>query len=331
MMAQIPQLYVVLFLIAGSCFGLSPSSIRHIKQSHWTIHGENEGGRTTKNHDHPFLLEECSDESADASSRRLFLTSILSTGLLLTSGTPSDAEEKPAPPPEKIAKMPFTQSSATTPDVDWKGILTKAGKKAIGGGRAGASAAVVQVCSLMWLRTSMNYQYRYGGTLKSSLETLWKEGGLTRLYQGLPFALFQGPLTRFGVTAANTGIVALLDALPASNELPLPVLTACGSTAAGLWRVLLMPIDSSKTASQVGGQEALKKLWSSVKEEGPAPLYRGAFAQVAATAAGHYPWFLTYNFLDGQIAPISRDDDLLLSLGRSALLGLSASCVSDCV
>lgn len=44
--------------------------------------------------------------------------------------------------------------------IDWKSILQKASKKALGGGRAGASAAVVQVCSLMWLRTSMNYQVR---------------------------------------------------------------------------------------------------------------------------------------------------------------------------
>ncbi len=49
------------------------------------------------------------------------------------------------------------------------------------GGKAGAAAAVVQVCSLMWLRTSMNYQYRYGGTLTESLKTLYSDGGIPRL------------------------------------------------------------------------------------------------------------------------------------------------------
>jgi hypothetical protein len=49
------------------------------------------------------------------------------------------------------------------------------------GGKAGAAAAVVQVCSLMWLRTSMNYQYRYGGTLGESLKTLYADGGVPRL------------------------------------------------------------------------------------------------------------------------------------------------------
>ena len=93
-----------------------------------------------------------------------------------------------------------TISSST---VDYEDILQKATKKALGGGKAGASAAVVQVSLLMWLRTAMNYQYRYGGDLISSLKKLYSEGGIPRFYQGLPFAIIQGPLTRFGDTAAN--------------------------------------------------------------------------------------------------------------------------------
>lgn len=120
---------------------------------------------------------------------------------------------------------------------------------------AGAAAAVVQVCSFMWLRTSMNYQYRYGGTLSSSLKELYNEGGIPRLYQGLPFALVQGPLTRFGDTAANVGVLALLESIPETASLPLPLKTAAGSVTAGLWRIFLMPIDSSKTAMQVEGAE----------------------------------------------------------------------------
>ena len=44
-------------------------------------------------------------------------------------------------------------------------VLTKALKKATGSGISGASAAVVQVVTLMWLRTVMNYQYRYARTV----------------------------------------------------------------------------------------------------------------------------------------------------------------------
>ena len=169
----------------------------------------------------------------------------------------------------------------------------------------------------------------YGGNLVSSLQTLWKDGGISRLYQGLPFALIQGPLTRFGDTAANVGILALLEATPETQNLPLPLKTALGSVSAGIWRIFLMPIDTSKTAMQVEGAEGLNNLWGIVGREGPSVLYNGAVASAAATAVGHFPWFLTYNALDEVLPLVSASDDLLLSLTRSAVLGLSASCVSD--
>ncbi len=189
----------------------------------------------------------------------------------------------------------------------------------------------------------MNYQYRYGGTLSSSLSTLYNEGGVGRLYQGLPFALIQGPLTRFGDTAANIGILALIDSIPELDGMPLPLKTACGSICAGLWRIVLMPVDTSKTVLQVEGKEGLGTLVENVKENGIAPLYRGAVASAGATAVGHFPWFLTYNFLNDalpvvQAAATGGVDDgtgavatnlILMKLARSAFLGLSASCVSD--
>lgn len=232
--------------------------------------------------------------SPESQSRRLFLGSMILTGAI-SLGQPDDVvayETSPGnientrnDPLSKAASTSLTTSEAAVSSkiVDWETIFRKASKKALGGGKAGAAAAVVQVCSLMWLRTSMNYQYRYGGNLQSSLTTLWEEGGIARLYQGLPFALVQGPLTRFGDTAANVGVLALLESLDATRDLPLPVKTACGSISAGLWRVILMPVDASKTAMQVEGKEGLEQLWSRVTDEGPGALYKGAVAQAAAT------------------------------------------------
>lgn len=48
-----------------------------------------------------------------------------------------------------------------------------------------------------------------------------------------------------------------------------------------------MPIDTSKTAMQVEGSDGLERLKQKVIESGPAPLYQGALASAAATAAGH--------------------------------------------
>jgi len=262
--------------------------------------------------------------------------------IISTSTLTSNSDVVAATPKEELQDILSTSSStlissssdvvaAEATPIDTKAIFGKAAKKALGGGKAGAAAAVVQVFSLMWLRTSMNYQYRYGGTLSGSLKELYSQGGIPRLYQGLPFAIVQGPLTRFGDTAANVGVLALLESIPETAALPLPLKTAAGSITAGLWRIVLMPIDTSKTSMQVEGAAGLEKLKQRVIDNGPAPLYQGALAQAAATAAGHYPWFLTYNFMNDLLPAVSKEEDLLLFLVRSAALGLSASCVSDCV
>jgi hypothetical protein len=49
----------------------------------------------------------------------------------------------------------------------------------------------LQVLSLMWLRTTVNYQYRYGTSTKVALRTLYADGGVARFYQGVGPALLQ--------------------------------------------------------------------------------------------------------------------------------------------
>merc|ERR1719400_2668555 len=109
----------------------------------------------------------------------------------------------------------------------------------------------INVCTLMWIRTTMNYQYRYGTTTK-----VWREGGIPRFYRGLAPALFQGPLSRFGDTAANTAILALLE----PYDIPIAAKTGAASISAGLWRILITPIDTLKTTLQVEGKQALPLL-----------------------------------------------------------------------
>lgn len=107
--------------------------------------------------------------------------------------------------------------------------------------------------SLMWLRTLVNHQYRNGGSTSSAFRTLWavrvkfnisfisvhafsvaslsspgsclkragtmQEGGIVRFYRGLGPALIQGPMSRFGDTAANAGTLALLDSYDATSNM----------------------------------------------------------------------------------------------------------------
>jgi len=261
-------------------------------------------------------IGECSDVSYDK-SRRKFVE-------LISGATASLVWSR------NVEIAGATEEEKEVKEIEIKEILRESSRKALRGGKSGALAAVVQVLTLMWLRTVMNYQYRYGGSLSSALSHLYNEGGVTRLYQGLPFALVQGPLTRFGDTASNMGMLALLDSIPQTEVLPLFVRTGIGSLTAGAFRILLMPVDTSKTVMQVEGREGLNSLWNSILErQSLSPLYRGSLATAAATTVGHYPWFLTYNFFDEFLPPISSKEDLFLYLLRSAFLGLSASSVSD--
>lgn len=205
-------------------------------------------------------------------------------------------------------------------------VLQKALKRAGQGGLAGAMAMGINVCALMWIRTTINYQYRYGTGTMEAFRTLYKEGGIPRFYRGLAPALIQGPLSRFGDTAANTGMLALLDSFETTENLPVGVKTIAASVAAALFRIFLMPVDTFKTTMQVEGKDGISKLMTKFRANGPTVFYHGALAAASATFVGHYPWFFTYNYLS-EVLP--KSDDPLGKLGRSAVIGFCSSAVSD--
>jgi len=161
-------------------------------------------------------------------------------------------------------------------------IVYSASRKALGGGLSGAAAGVAQVILLMWLRTTMNYQYRHGSSTCAAMRTLYAQGGVPRFYQGLPYALLQTPLSRFGDTAANTGVLALLSSIAAGGALPVALRTALASAAAALWRVAITPLDTLKTALQVEGRGAYELLLRRAKQNGACELWAGALASAAA-------------------------------------------------
>lgn len=123
-----------------------------------------------------------------------------------------------------------------------------------------------------------------------ALKTLYKEGGVVRFYRGVGPALIQGPMSRFGDTAANAGVLTLLNESESTRNLPIPVKTACASAAAGAFRIFLMPVDALKTTMQVEGKNGFSILAAKVRTGGVPVLYHGALAAAAATWAGHFPW-----------------------------------------
>ena len=61
----------------------------------------------------------------------------------------------------------------------------------------------------------------------------------------------QGPLSRFGDTAANAGTLSLLESYEFTSSLNVGLKTIVASAAAASFRIFLMPIDATKTIMQV--------------------------------------------------------------------------------
>ena len=203
-------------------------------------------------------------------------------------------------------------------------MLGGALKKAVGGGIPGAVAMVLQVVLLMWLRTTVNYQMRRGGSLIAVMRLLYAEGGVARFYSGMSMALLQGPLSRFGDTAANAGMLALLE----GSTMPVLVQTAFSSAAAAGWRVVITPLDTAKTMMQVEGARGLGLLGERVRRGGVLQLWNGAAGATVATFLGHYPWFATNNWLESTVPPTAGR---VRTLARRAFIGFCSSVVSDFV
>jgi len=195
--------------------------------------------------------------------------------------------------------------------------------KSLNAGLAGSMAMCIQVSSLMWLRTTMNYQYRYGKTMPQAFKHLYNDGGIRRFYRGYAPALLVAPLSRFGDTMTNSYALQSLE----NSTLPTSIKTMGGSFLAASWRVCMMPIDSLKTTLQVEGKPGLRILKNKINNNGVKILFNGTLAQTSATFVGHYPWFLTYNVLNKKIPEY---DDGLKTLVRNGFIGFNSAVISDC-
>jgi hypothetical protein len=121
-------------------------------------------------------------------------------------------------------------------------------------------------------------------------------------------------------------MLALLDSYETTASMPIFVKTLSASAAAATFRIALMPVDALKTTLQVEGAKGFAVLSAKVATGGPFTLWHGALAAASATFVGHYPWFVTRNYME-EFLPVF--DDLPRKLLRAAAIGFTASAVSD--
>ena len=235
--------------------------------------------------------------------------------------------------------MVDTTSGQPLPDrQSLSNVLRSAQSRAFSGGLSGAAAQYVNVLSLMWMRTTLNVQLAHGGSMLGTMRLLYREGGIPRFYAGVLPAMIQSPFARFGDTFANAGALAVCDGMELTKNAPIWAKTAVASVCAGCMRIALMPIDAWKTNKQVHGSGGLDRVLAKVRGfpnrsfgnlYGWTCLWHGSVAQASATAVGHWPWFVVYNYCDAYLPWDSEDTPLVKKLARNAGIGFAASFASD--
>ncbi len=111
-----------------------------------------------------------------------------------------------------------------------------------------------------------------------------------------------------------------------TKNLPMFVQTIGSSVTAGLFRIILVPIDTLKTILQVEGKNGISILNEKFKKGGARVFFHGALATSAATMIGHYPWFVSYNFLKSWM---TNYEEKLKQYLRMAFIGFVSSVFSD--
>ena len=80
------------------------------------------------------------------------------------------------------------------------------------------------------------------------------------------------------------------------------------------WRLLIMPNDACKSHLQIHGKEGLSILRNKIRNNGMPVLWNGGAAAISANFVGHYPWFLTYNYLQENMPRFNDKRDMLRSM-----------------
>jgi hypothetical protein len=186
----------------------------------------------------------------------------------------------------------------------------------------------VQVIPLMWMVTTMNYQYSNGGTFLGTIRKLYAEGGVMRFYRGIVPALIVGPIARFGDTAANMFAKNIFKS-PKLAKFPIFIQTSLGSFLAGLWRLVILPIDTWKISKQVHGEKGFQMLMEKYRIYKIKAFYQGGIASASATMVGHYPWFLTNNYMEYYIPKSTFKEEKFKATLRGAFIGFCSTVVSD--
>jgi hypothetical protein len=188
--------------------------------------------------------------------------------------------------------------------------------------KAGTGTSLFQVTSLMWLKTTNNYQYRYGTNLFESMKYLYRSGGIPRFYRGFIPSLFVASTCRVG------DFTAYYFANSFKNITPLEKLIGISSVSCAT-RLLVIPVDTLDVMLQVEGRSGYKILYNKVKTTGIRTLYYGGGMWTAMKFADSFIWFGTYDYLEKKFQ--NKNNNIIMNNINHGLKGIVSSSISDII
>ena len=185
--------------------------------------------------------------------------------------------------------------------------------------KTGATSGIIQVSSLLWLRTINNYQYRYGTDIRTTFKTLYNNGGILRFYRGYIPSLIVASNCKF---AELNGYYYSKHSNFTQNEQLLFI-----STISSLTKLSLIPLDTLDVVLQVEGKKGVTMLKKKIKSNGYNVLYYGATPWILNNFIGTYVWFNIHNYLDSKYKA-NYTSGIEFNI-KNGLIGLSSSLASD--
>lgn len=209
---------------------------------------------------------------------------------------------------------------------DNKTTLYSSCRKAVESGVAGSQAMMVNVTTLMWLNTIVNYQYYHGTHMKDSIETLYRNGGIRRFYTGFIPTLMHGSTSRFcDFYSHSLSKHICQECLSVSTDSTLNSVILSAGISSG-FRSILTPLETVKLIYQIDGNNATDKIKKKIKAHGLKNMWSGSGAVMTANFFGYIPWFYTFETLDKNLPKYESETSNII---RNGTIGFTSSVVSD--
>ena len=186
--------------------------------------------------------------------------------------------------------------------------------------KTGITSSIIQVSSLLWLRTATIYQHKYGGGMINTISFLYKNGGIIRFYRGYFPCLLVASTCK---SSELFGYYSVKKLNLSINNQSLYI-----TSISNLGRILIVPLDTLDTFYQLYGSKGYSMLNAKIKNNGLGSLYNGSLIWLFNHSLSTYIWFNTFKRLE-KYTDNKYNDNIYMKNIKNGFIGYLSSICSD--